>query len=188
MKHLKPALLMTVLTTLLLGLLYPLAVTGIAQTFFREKANGQLIQHGGELIGSRLVAQPFTGPQYFHPRPSAAGQFGYDAANSGGSNLAATNHALVERISTDVARLQTEEENGSVPIDLVTTSASGLDPDISPAAALVQVPRVARSRGVAQTQVRELVNRAIQPRFGFVGEQRVNVLELNLALDARYSR
>ena len=183
MKQLKTALLMTFATTVLLGVIYPLVVTGLAQALFPDKANGQLIRRAGAVIGSPLIGQPFTGPAYFHSRPSAAGN-GYDAANSGGSNLGPTNRKLLERVQGDLAALQSEHPDASVPIDLVTTSASGLDPDISPAAAYFQVPRVARARGLGETQLRELVRRHIIPRpLGILGEPRVNVLELNLALD-----
>ena len=183
MKHLRTALLMTAVTTVLLGILYPLAVTGIAQAFFPDQANGQLLRHDATLIGSRLIGQPFTAPGYFHSRPSAAGD-GYDAANSGGSNLAPTNRKLIARVAADVQRLHAENPNTPVPADLVTSSASGLDPDISPAAAYFQAPRVARQRGLSETQVRSLIQAHIRkPQFGFLGESRVNVLELNLALD-----
>ncbi len=183
MKHLRTSLLMTGVTILLLGIIYPLAVTGIAQTFFPKQANGELLYADGTLIGSRLIGQPFTGPAYFHSRPSAAGD-GYDATNSGGSNLGPTNSKLIDSVEADRRRLQAENPNTPVPVDLVTTSASGLDPDISPAAAYFQVPRVARDRGLSEAQVRQLVTAHVRPRqFGFLGELRVNVLALNLALD-----
>ena len=182
-KNLLTAVLMTIGTTILLGIVYPLVVTAIAQTLFHDKANGQLIRKQGELIGSKIIGQPFTSDRYFHSRPSAAGN-GYDAANSSGSNLGPTNQKLIARISTDVASAQAENPNTPVPIDLVTTSGSGLDPDISPAAALFQVPRIARVRGLSEDQVRTLVESHVQQRqFGILGEPRVNVLELNLALD-----
>jgi K+-transporting ATPase ATPase C chain len=182
-KHLITALLMTVVMTVLLGLIYPLVITGLAQVLFRNKANGQLVSRGGEVIGSRIIAQPFTSAKYFHPRPSAAGN-GYDAANSGGTNLAATNQKLIDRVRADAASLQKENSGQPIPVDLLTTSASGLDPEISPAAAEFQVPRVARERGVAESAVRDLVGKHIQQRdLGLLGEPRVNVLELNLALD-----
>jgi len=174
---------MTLATTILLGVIYPLVITGMAQLLFRDKANGQLIVRNGEAIGSRIIGQSFASDRYFHSRPSAAGN-GYDAANSGASNLGPTNQKLIERIKTDTAAAQVENPNTPVPIDLVTTSASGLDPDISPAAALFQVPRVAKIRGLNEEHVRALVESHIQQRqFGVLGEPRVNVLELNLALD-----
>ena len=177
----------TVVTTILLGLAYPLVVTGLAQAFFTDKADGQLISRSGAVIGSRLLAQPFTEPEYFHPRPSAAGANGYDAANSGATNLGPTNQKLVERVAADVARLQSEHPGQQVPIDLVTTSASGLDPDITPAAAEFQIARVARTRAIPEPELQKLVLHHIQPRqFGFLGEPRVNVLELDLALDEEF--
>jgi potassium-transporting ATPase KdpC subunit len=189
MKHLKTAFLMTIATTLLLGIIYPLVVTGIAQIIFPGKANGQLIRRDGVVIGSRLIGQPFTGPGYFHSRPSAAGQNGYDGANSAGSNLGPTNQKLIERISADATQRRVENPNTPVPVDMVTTSASGLDPDLSPAAAYFQVPRVARERGRSEAQVRQLVRVHIRNRqFGLLGEPRVNVLELNLALDQQATR
>ncbi len=182
-RNLVTSVLMTLATTVLLGIIYPLVITGLAQLFFRDNANGQLIERNGQVIGSRLIAQPFTGDRYFHPRPSAAGS-GYDAANSGGTNLGPTNRKLIARVKEDTAELQLENPSQPVPIDLVTTSASGLDPDLSPAAALFQVPRVARARGLSEDQVRSLVAKHTKARqLGFLGEPRVNVLELNLALD-----
>jgi K+-transporting ATPase ATPase C chain len=176
------SILMTVVTTVLLGLAYPLFVTGIAQVLFHDKANGQLIRREGQLIGSRIIGQPFTGPGYFHSRPSAAGN-GYDAANSGGSNLGPTNQKLIDRVNVDTARLRAENSTVPVPVDLVTTSGSGLDPDISPAAALFQVPRVARERGVNEEQLKQLVMKSTRGRqFSIFGEPSVNVLELNLEL------
>lgn len=185
-KNLITAILMTVVTTLLLGLIYPLLVTGLAKAAFPDKANGQLITKNGVVVGSRLIGQPFTGDKYFHPRPSAAGA-GYDAVSSSGSNLGPTNQKLIDRVKADVARLQAENPNQPVPIDLVTTSGSGLDPHISPAGAEFQIPRVARARGASQVDLRKLVSDYTEGRqFGFLGEPRVNVLELNLALDERF--
>jgi K+-transporting ATPase ATPase C chain len=178
-KHIITACLYTLITAVGLGIVYPLVITGIAHVAFRDKADGQLIQQNGQLIGSRLIGQPFTGPGYFHSRPSAAGT-GYDASSSSGSNLAPTSKALVSRIDASVT---SEHLAGDVPVDLVTASGSGLDPDITPAAALYQVPRVASERHLDQEQVRALVNQHIVSRqFGLLGEPRVNVLELNLAL------
>ncbi|HST12495.1 MAG TPA: potassium-transporting ATPase subunit KdpC [Terriglobales bacterium] len=182
-KHLITALLMTFWSTILLGLIYPLVVTAGARLLFPDKARGQIILHNGTVIGSRIIGQPFTGPRYFHSRPSAAGNAGYDAANSQGSNLGPTNRNLIDRVNSDIARLQSENPGAPVPADLVTTSASGLDPDISPAAAEFQVPRVARECHLTEDQVRQLIRAHTQPRqLGFLGEPRVNVLELNLAL------
>jgi len=185
MKNLLTAILMTVVTTIILGLIYPLAVTGLAQVIFPEQANGSLIKSAdGSLIGSRLIGQPFSSPGYFRSRPSAAGANGYDASLSGGSNLGPTNQKLIERVKGDVEKLQTENPGKPVPIDLVTTSGSGLDPHISPAAAEFQVPRVARERGIGEDELRRILTRHIQGRqFGFLGEPVVNVLELNLDLD-----
>jgi potassium-transporting ATPase KdpC subunit len=185
MKNLATAVLMTIMTTVLLGLIYPLVVTGLAQVIFPDKANGQLIKRSdGTIIGSRLIGQPFVSPGYFHSRPSAAGVAGYDASASGGSNLGPTNRKLIGRVIADVDRLREENPNRPVPIDLVTTSASGLDPHISPAAAEFQVPRVARERGIPEDQLRRLVAAQTEGRqFGFLGEPRVNVLLLNLVFD-----
>jgi potassium-transporting ATPase KdpC subunit len=185
-KNLKIAFLMTVFTTILLGIIYPLMITGLAQVIFPDRANGQLITRDGKIIGSRLIGQGFSGTGYFHSRPSAAGN-GYDAANSGGTNLGATNQKLISRVAQDVNSLQSENPAMPVPVDLVTTSASGLDPDISPAAAEFQVPRVARERHATLEAIRQLVAKhAVGRQFGFLGESRVNVLELNLDLDANY--
>jgi K+-transporting ATPase ATPase C chain len=185
-KNLLIAVLMTVVTTILLGIIYPLVVTGISQVLFPDKANGQLIRRNGVVVGSRIIGQQFTAAGYFHSRPSAAGN-GYDAANSGGSNLGPTNQKLIDRVKQDVATLRAENPGTPVPIDLVTTSGSGLDPDISPAAADFQVPRIARERGMTQDEVRRLVEAHTTGRqFGFLGEPHVNVLELNLALDAAH--
>lgn len=187
-EHLRTAVLMTVVTTVLLGLAYPIAITGLAQVLFPDQANGQLIRREGRVMGSRLIGQPFSGPGYFHSRPSAAGT-GYDGTASGGSNLGPTNRALVNRVTADVVSLAAENSGVPVPIDLVTTSASGLDPDLSLAAADFQVPRVARERGTTEEQVRALVAQHTQGRqWGLLGEPRVNVLELNLALDTLHGR
>lgn len=179
------ALRFTLITTLLLGIVYPLAITGVAQLTMRDKANGQLILQNGSVIGSAIIGQDFTSPRYFHPRLSAAGA-GYDAANSGGSNLAPSNRALITRVDTDIAawHKRNPQAPGPVPIELVTTSASGLDPDISPNAAYYQVPMVAAARHLPETAVKALVAQHIEDRqLGFLGEPRVNVLQLNLALD-----
>jgi K+-transporting ATPase ATPase C chain len=183
-KNLIISILMTIVTTILLGIIYPLVVTGLAQVLFPTRANGELIEVNGKLIGSHLIGQGFSGPTYFHSRLSSAGN-GYDATASNGSQLGPTNHQLVDRVKTDVAVLQAENPGTPVPIDLVTSSASGLDPDITPAAAEFQVPRVAKERGLSGERVRELVQLHTERRqFGFLGEPRVNVLELNLALNA----
>ena len=181
-KNLVTALWMTVATTLLLGIIYPLLVTGLAQVLFPKQANGQLIKKNGKIIGSSIIGQAFSGPGYFHSRPSAVS---YDAANSNGSQWGPTNQKLIDRVKGDVATLQAENPNLPVPIDLVTASASGLDPDISPAAAQFQIPRVARARGLSEEVVGAWVRQHTQPRqLGLLGEPRVNVLELNLSLDA----
>lgn len=187
MKNLLTAVLMTIVTTVLLGLIYPLVVTGLAQVIFPDKANGQLVKRAdGTVIGSRLIGQPFSSPGYFRSRPSAAGANGYDAAGSSGSNLGPTNKKLIDRVKADVEKLQAENPGKPVPIDLVTTSASGLDPHISPAAAEFQVSRVARERGLSEADVRNVVVAHTEGRqFGFLGEPRVNVLELNFDLDNR---
>jgi K+-transporting ATPase ATPase C chain len=185
-KNLITAILMTLATTILLGIIYPLVITGLAQVFFHDKANGQLLEVNGKTVGSRIIGQAFSGPAYFHSRPSAAG-YGYQADNSNGSQLGPTNRQLIDRIKTDTATLQSENPSAAVPIDLVTTSASGLDPEITPAAAAFQIPRVARLRGISEGEIRLLVATHTQGRqFGFLGEPRVNVLELNLELDAHY--
>jgi len=183
-KNLITSVLMTIATTVLLGILYPLMITGLAQVLFPYKANGQLIKHNAVAVGSRLIGQPFSGPGYFHSRPSAAGDTGYDASASGGSNLGPTNKKLIDRGKADLVRAQMENPGVPVPVDLVTTSASGLDPDISPAAAEFQIPRVARERGVPEEKLRHLVREHTRTRdLGLLGEPRVNVLELNLGLD-----
>lgn len=176
----------TIITTILLGIVYPLVVTGLAQLMMPNKANGELIARNGEIVGSALIGQGFTSPRYFHSRPSAAGN-GWDATSSGGSNLGPTNRKLVDRIDGDVSawHKQDPDAKGQVPIGLVTTSASGLDPDISPEGALYQVPMVAAARHLPESTVRSLVRSRIQGRqFGFLGEPTVNVLKLNVALDA----
>jgi len=179
-KNLLISIPMTVATTILFGLLYPLIVTGLAQLIFPYKANGQLIVRHGKVVGSAIIAQGFSGPAYFHSRPSAAGN-GYDAANSGGSNLGPTNQKLLDRVKADVASAQADNPNAAVPIDLVTTSASGIDPHITPAAAEFQIIRVAKARGISPDQLRLLVTKHTEGRqFGVLGEPRVNVLELNL--------
>ncbi len=184
-KNILTSILYTIVTTVLLGLIYPLIVTGLAQ-IWRDKANGQLIQKNGTIVGSRIIAQPFTGAGYFHPRPSAAGN-GYDPANSGGSNLGPTNQKLIDRVKGDTASLQAENPGKPVPVDMVTTSGSGLDPDITPAGAEFQVPRVAKARGISESELANFVHEHTQGRqWGFLGEPRVNVLELNLALDDKY--
>ena len=187
-KNLITSALMTIVTTVLLGIIYPLIVTGLAQLLFKDKANGQLIVKNGNVVGSRIIGQAFVAPSYFHSRPSAAGN-GYDAANSNGSQLGPTNQHLIDRVKTDVAANQADNPGQPVPVDLVTTSASGLDPDISPAAAEFQMPRVAKQRGISEDQVSRLLQRHTQLRqLGLLGEARVNVLELNLDLDANFPR
>ena len=185
MKNLTTAFLMTIVTTVVFGLLYPLLVTGLAQVIFPENANGQLLKRSdGTVIGSRLIGQPFSSPGYFQSRPSAAGASGYDAGASSGSNLGPTNQKLIDRVKADVERLQAENPGKLVPIDLVTTSGSGLDPHISPAAAEFQAPRVARERGISEDELRRIVAAHTADRqFRFLGEPTVNVLELNLDLD-----
>ena len=185
-KQLQIAILMTLVTTVLFGLAYPLAVTGLAQLFFSAQANGERIQKEGTVIGSRLIGQSFLSPGYFHSRPSAAGN-GYDALSSGGSNLGPTNRQLVERVRGDLGKLHAENPGVPVPVDLITASASGLDPDISPAAAEFQIPRVARERGMSEAQVRALVRKHTEGRqFRILGEPSVHVLEVDLELDAAH--
>lgn len=182
-KNLLISVLMTIVTTVLLGLVYPLVVTALAQLFFRDKANGQLVERNGTVVASRIIAQPFAGAGYFHPRPSAGN--GYDASASAGSNLGPTNQKLIDRVNADVASAQAENRGAPVPVDMVTTSASGLDPDITPASAEFQVPRIAKARGLSEAAVRTIVAQHTQGRqWGFFGEARVNVLELNLSLDS----
>jgi K+-transporting ATPase ATPase C chain len=182
-RHITTAGLYTLATTVLFGLVYPLVVTALAQLLFRDKANGQLLYKDGAIIGSRIIGQSFSGPAYFHSRPSAAGN-GYDAANSSGSNYAPTNKKLIDRISADAAALQADDPNTGIPVDLVTASGSGLDPHISPAGAEFQVARIARERKLSEATVRQLIGHHTEGRqLGFLGEPRVNVLELNLDLD-----
>ena len=185
-KNLIAAVLMTIVTTIILGVIYPLTITAIAQVAFPSQANGQLIEQDGKVIGSRIIGQGFSSPRYFRSRPSAAGM-GYDAANSAGTNLGPTNKKLIDAVTANVEAARKENPNAPVPIDLVTTSASGFDPHISPAAADFQVARVARERGMAEADVRRLVDANTAGRqLGFFGEPRVNVLELNLALDSQH--
>lgn len=185
-KNLWTSIAMTVVTTVLLGLIYPLLVTGLAQIIFPNKANGELIVKNGRVIGSRIIGQGFSGPQYFHSRPSAAGN-GYDAANSGGSNLGPTNQKLLDRVKADVASAQAENPGVPIPIDMVTTSASGFDPHITPANAEFQLPRVAKARRISIEQLRTIITRHTDSRqFAILGEPRVNVLELNLDLDQHF--
>jgi len=186
-KNFITSILYTAVATVLLGVIYPLVVTGLAQMFAKDRANGQLIRKDGVTVGSRILAQPFSADKYFHARPSVAGANGYDATNSGGTNWGPTNQKLIDRVKNDIAALQSENPGKPVPVDLVTTSGSGLDPHITPAAAEFQVARVARGRGTAESNIHKLVVEHTELRqFGFLGEPRVNVLELNLALDERY--
>jgi potassium-transporting ATPase KdpC subunit len=196
LREIRPAIVMIVAMTVLTGLAYPLAMTGIAQVAFPYQANGSLIEKDKKVIGSALLGQNFEKPEYFHGRPSATSDVDpkdptktvpapYNAANSSGSNAGPTSKALIERVAGDVKALKEENPNAPIPIDLVTTSASGLDPDISPAAAMFQVPRVAKARGLDEAELRQLVQAHIAGRtFGLLGEPRVNVLQLNMALDA----
>lgn len=186
MKNLVISVLMTIATTILLGIIYPLVVTGISQVLFPKKANGQFIEANGKIVGSRIIGQTFTSPGYFHSRPSAAGN-GYDATASNGSQLGPTNQKLVDRVKGDVAAAQAENPGTPIPIDLVTASGSGLDPELSPAAAAFQIPRIAKARGISEAQTRELVAKHTENRqLGFLGEPRVNVLELNSELDKQF--
>jgi potassium-transporting ATPase KdpC subunit len=187
-RNLLVAVMMTIVTTILLGVVYPLAMTGLAQAIFPDKANGQLIERGGHVIGSRIIGQAFSSPVYLHGRPSAAGA-GYDAANSGGTNFGPTNKKLVDTVKAAAGAAEATNPSVPVPIDLVTSSASGLDPEVSPEAALFQTRRIATARGVSEPDVRALVESSIEGRqLGFLGEPRVNVLLLNLRLDERWPR
>ena len=184
-KNLLISIWFTLATTVLLGVIYPLIVTGLAQLLFPKQANGELITQGGRLVGSHLIGQPFTAPGYFYSRPSAAGPAGYDATASGGSNLGPTNKTLIDRVDASVKALQPTNPHAPIPADLVTTSGSGLDPHISPASAEFQIPRVAAERKMTEADLRALVQKHTEGRqFGFLGEPRVNVLDLNLDLDA----
>ena len=186
--NLRIAILFTIVTTVLFGLIYPLSVTGLAQLLFPSKANGSLLSKDGKVIGSRLLGQSFSGAAYFHSRPSSAGN-GYDASQSAGSNLGPTNHQLLDRVKADVEKLRAENPAAPIPVDLVTASGSGLDPEISPAAAEFQIPRVAKERKLSEADVRALVlKHTLRRQFGFFGEPRVRVLELNLDLDANHLR
>jgi K+-transporting ATPase ATPase C chain len=184
LNHIRPALVLLVLLTVVTGLLYPLAMTGIGQGLFPRQAGGSLIEQDGKVVGSSLIAQGFSSPQYFQPRPSGAGKDGFDATSSSGSNLAPTSKALVERVAGDVETYRSRDGSASVPVDAVTTSGSGLDPHISPANAARQISRVAESRGMTVAEVRALVDSHTEsPWLGFLGQPGVNVLTLNLALD-----
>jgi len=187
-QNLRIAVLITLVTTVIFGLIYPLAVTGLAQLLFPNQANGSLIVKNGQVVGSQLLGQTFSAPGYFRSRPSSAGT-GYDATQSSGSQLGPTNHQMIDRVKGDVARLRAENPAAAIPVDLVTTSGSGLDPEISPAAAEFQIPRVAHERSMPEDDVRSLVAKhTLGRQFGFLGEPRVRVLELNLDLDATHPR
>ena len=184
--NLRISILITLATTVIFGLLYPLAVTAVAQIFFPHQANGSLIEKNGQVVGSELIGQTFSGPGYFHSRPSSAGT-GYDASQSSGSNLAPTNHQLIDRIKSDSAKLHAENPNSPIPVDLITASGSGLDPEVSPAAAEFQIARIAKERNISESEVRQLVAKhTLARQLGFLGEPRVRVLELNLDLDATH--
>src|SRR5579863_7643139 len=186
-KNLLISIWFTLATTLLCGIIYPLVVTGIAQVIVPRQANGELIKQGDKLVGSHLLGQPFTAPGYFYSRPSAAGSAGYDPTASGGSNYGPTNKMLIDRVNASVQQLQPTNPGAPVPVDLVTASGSGLDPDITPAAAEFQVPRIAKERGISEQDVRAAVARHTEGRqWGFLGEPRVHVLDLNLELDATH--
>ena len=186
-KNLVVSVLFTLVTTVMFGIIYPLVVTGIAQVVFPKQANGELIKSGDKLVGSRLLGQPFTAAGYFWSRPSAAGAAGYDPTASGGSTYGPTNKMLVDRVNASVQQLQPTNPNAAIPADLATASGSGLDPNISPASAEFQIPRVAKERGMSEQDVRALVAKHTKGRqWGFLGEPRVNVLELNLDLDAAH--
>ncbi|MGB6835755.1 MAG: potassium-transporting ATPase subunit KdpC [Candidatus Acidiferrum sp.] len=189
-QHLRTAILMTLVTTMVFGILYPLAVTGLGQLFFPAQANGGMIVDNGQIVGSRLIGQPFSAAWYFHPRPSGAGN-GYDpvAPSGGASNLGPTNRQLMDRVKGDVEKLHLENPGAAIPVDMVTTSASGLDPDISPGDAEFQIPRVARERHMSETDLRALVAKhTLGRQFGLFGEPRVNVLALNLDLDGTHPK
>jgi potassium-transporting ATPase KdpC subunit len=200
LREARPAIVLVVALTLITGLIYPLVMTGLAQVLFPRQANGSLVEQGGKVVGSALIGQPFNGDGYFHGRPSATTRpdpndatktvdAPYNAANSGGSNLGPTNKALIERVKGEVDKLQAQKPAAQVPIDLVTTSGSGLDPHITPQAALFQVPRVAKARNIPQDRIRQLVDQNTEGRtLGLLGEPRVNVLALNMALDRAATR
>jgi potassium-transporting ATPase KdpC subunit len=187
-QNLRIAVLITLVTTVIFGLLYPLAVTGLAQLLFPRQANGSLIVKNGQIVGSQFLGQTFSSPGYFRARPSDAGT-GYDASQSGSFNYGPTNHLLIDRVKADVDKLRAENPDAQIPVDLVTASGSGLDPEISPAAAEFQIPRIARERDMPEAEVRSLVAKhTLARQFGFLGEPRVRVLELNLELDATHPR